>query len=83
MRLNKVRTGHRLPQKFMMLMIRLVSRDPDQPQDGIRTVLYRPKFFGKPFQDLMHEAMYRPTYWARGECSLFGAFTSLKMGCRY
>ena len=83
MRLRKVETGHRLPQKLMMRMIRLISRDPGQPQDGVKTVFYRPKFFGKPFTDLMHQTMHGHSCWTRGERELFASFTSLLNECRY
>jgi len=52
MRLHAVETGHRLPQKLILRMIRLVSGDPDQPFDVVKTMLYRPEFFGKPYSEL-------------------------------
>lgn len=83
MRLPKVATGQRLPQKMLLGMIRLMSRDPDAPPDILRTVLYRPEFFGRPYSDLVHTLLRGPSDWSAGERELFAAFTSQLNSCRF
>jgi hypothetical protein len=83
MRLPKVATGHRLPQKVMLGLIRLMSRDPADPPDIVRTVLYRPEFFGRPYSNLVHELLRGPSEWSVGERELFAAFTSRMNECRF
>jgi hypothetical protein len=83
MRLPKVATGQRLPQRALFGMIRLLSRDPAQPPDIVRTVLYRPKYFGRPYSDLVHALLRGPSDWSAGERELLAAFTSHLNACRF
>ena len=83
MRLHTVETGHRLPQKLILWMIRLISRDPYQPPDVVKTVMYRPEFFGKPYSSLVHAVMRGPSSWTVGERELFAAFVSHKNECQF
>ena len=83
MRLHTVETGHRLPQKLILRMIRLVSRDPHQPVDILKTVMYRPEFFGKPYSSLVHAVLRGPSSRTVGERELFAAFTSRKNECQF
>jgi hypothetical protein len=83
MRLPKIATGHRLPQKVILGMIRLLSRDPGAPPDIVKTLLYRPEFFGRPYSDLVHELLRGPSEWSVGERELFAAFTSRMNECRF
>jgi hypothetical protein len=86
MRLPKVATGQRLPQKALLSMVRVVSRasgDPVSPSDIMRTVLYRPKLFGKPYSELIHALLRGPSDWSAGERELLAAFTSRLNACRF
>lgn len=83
MRLRKVATGHRLPQKAKLGVIRLLAHDPASPPDIVRVVLYRPEFFGQPYSDLVHALLRGPSEWSAGERELFAAFTSRLNECRY
>ncbi len=83
MRLHKVATGHRLPQKAMLGMIRLMTHDPSEPQDIVKTVLYRPEFFGRPYSNLVHELLRGPSEWSAGERELFASFTSRLNECQF
>ena len=83
MRLPKVATGHRLPQKVMLGVIRLLSRDPAASSDVVKTLLYRPEFFGRPYSDLVHDLLRGPSEWSVGERELFAAFTSRMNECRF
>lgn len=83
MRLHNVATGHRLPQKALLGVIRLMAHDPSAPPDILRTVLYRPEFFGRPYSNLVHELLRGPSEWPVAERELFAAFTSHLNECRF
>jgi hypothetical protein len=83
MRLSRLERGHRLPQKLMLRMIRLMSRDPSQPLDIIKTMLYRPEYFGRQASDLYRTLLRGPSEWSVGERELFAAFTSSLNACRF
>jgi hypothetical protein len=74
MRLSKVEHQHRLPQKLMLVVMRLIigRRAPDV----LRTLLYRPELFGKPFAQWVQAVMRGPSVWSIGQRELFAAFTS-------
>jgi hypothetical protein len=74
MRLRAVEHRHRLPERLKLTLIRLVSgrRVPDV----VKTLLYRPEFFGKPMGDWTQAVMRGPSSWSVGERELFAAFTS-------
>jgi hypothetical protein len=74
MRLAVVNYGHRLPQKILLNLSRLVHSS--EPLDVVKVFMYRPEFFGKPFCDLGHAVLRGPSDWSVGERELFGAFTS-------
>jgi DnaJ-domain-containing protein 1 len=49
----------------------------------IRTILYRPDFFGKHFSALTQTVMRESRHWSAGECELFAAFVSRKNQCHF
>ena len=79
MRLGVLDRGHRLKHRLMLRVIRLLSRT--DPPDVVKTLLYRPEFFGEPFSDLVHHAMRGPSEWSVGERELFAAYTSKLNQC--
>ena len=79
MRLGVVERGHRIPQKLQLAMIRVVTRR--RAVDIIRTVMYRPEFFGRPMNEWTQRVMRGPSDWAVWERELFAAFTSLQPVC--
>ena len=81
MRLRVVERGHRLPQKLIMGMIRVMSRQ--RVVDIIRTLLYRPRFFGRPISVWTQTVMRGPSPWSVWERELFAAFTSRLNKCRF
>jgi uncharacterized peroxidase-related enzyme len=64
-------------------MIRLMTRDPHQPLDIVKTVMYRPAFFGKPYSSLVDVVMRGPSSWTIAERELFAAFVSSKNECQF
>jgi hypothetical protein len=81
MRLRRVERGHRLRQKLMLGMIRVLSGR--RPQDILRTLFYRPELFGKPFSACLQPVMRGPSDWSVGERELFAAFVSRKNQCPF
>jgi hypothetical protein len=80
-RLAKVHSGHALKQKLMLLMIRVFGRR--SPPGVIRTLLYRPDFFGKRMSALTQKIMRGPSPWSVGERELFAAFVSRLNQCLF
>ena len=81
MRLHVVERGHQLPEKLKLAMIRLVTGR--RVVDIIRTLLYRPGFFGRPLSEWTQAVMRGPSEWEVGERELFAAFTSRLNRCRF
>jgi hypothetical protein len=81
MRLHAVEHRHRLPERLKLALIRLVGgrRVPDV----VKTLLYRPEFFGRPMCDWTQAVMRGPSPWSVGERELFAAFTSHLNRCRF
>jgi hypothetical protein len=49
----------------------------------VKTLLYRPELFGRPFSAELHRVMRGPSDWSAGERELFAGFTSLLNQCPY
>jgi hypothetical protein len=79
MRLHRVATGQRLPQKLLLTLIRLMG-DVD---DIMRLLFYRPDFFGRPFSNAVQSALRGPSAWTVGERELFAAFVSRQNQCAF
>ena len=54
-----------------------------EPDDVIKTSLYRPEFFGRAWIDLLHAVLRGPSDWTPGERELFAAFTSGLNTCHF
>jgi len=81
MRLPILETGHRLPQRLKLAFIRLVSRG--EPPDVLKTLYYRPDYFGSPALALVHSVLRGPSPWTVGERELFAAFVSAQNQCPF
>ncbi len=81
MRLRAVEHGHRLPEKLKLIMIRLVGMR--RVPDIVKTLMYRPEFWGKPMCDWTEAVMRGPSEWSVGERELFAAFTSRLNQCLF
>ena len=81
MRLKRLENGHRLRQKLQLRMMQLIMRV--RIPDVVRTLLYRPEFFGKSFSAVTHSVMRLSREWSAGECELFAAFVSGKNQCSF
>jgi hypothetical protein len=81
MRLAVVDTGHASEEAAMLAMIR--ERTGNEPLGVVKTLLYRPELFGRPFSDALEIAMRGPSEWTPGERELFAGFTSLLNQCPF
>lgn len=54
-----------------------------EPDDVIKTSMYRPRFFGRPWIHLLRTVMRGEFECSAGERELFAAFTSRLDACRY
>jgi len=78
MRLKKVHSGHRLREKAILTIMRLmVGHAPGV----VRTLFYRKEFFGQKFSVLTQQVMRGPSPWSVGEREIFAAFVSRLNQC--
>jgi hypothetical protein len=81
MRLDILDHGHSFGAKALFTMIRLVSRHP--APDVIKTLKYRPDFFGTPMGGFFQEVMRGPSEWSVGERELMASFVSKTNECEF
>jgi hypothetical protein len=81
MRLSVVDGGHAPEEAAVLEAIR--ERSGHEPLGVVKTLLYRPELFGRPFSDALEQAMRGESEWSPGERELFAAFTSLLNQCPY
>jgi len=79
MRLGVVENGHSIGRKALLLLVRVMLRS--RPPDVVRTLLYRPTFFGNRMAAWTNSIMRGPSEWSVGERELFAAFTSQLNQC--
>ena len=79
MRLRAVEHNHRLPERLKLILIRLVGMR--RVPDIVKTLMYRPAFWGRPMCDWTQAVMRGPSEWSVGERELFAAFTSRLNQC--
>jgi len=79
MRLKRVEHRHRLKEKLILGLIRVMQgrRAPDI----LRTLFYRPEFLGRPISQWTQAVMRGPSDWSVAERELFAAFTSKLNQC--
>jgi hypothetical protein len=80
-RLDVLNHGHKLRIKALFTMIRVVSGH--RAPDVIRTLMYRPEFFGQPVGAVFQEAMRGPSAWSIGERELMAGFVSKTNECEF
>jgi hypothetical protein len=80
MRLANVESGHSLPQRAVLALIR--HRWGGVP-DTQKTFWYRRRLFGRPITRLVHTVTRGPSPWSPGERELFAAFVSSLNQCPF
>lgn len=81
MRLAVLDSGHPFRMKAMFAMIRVVSRHP--VPDVVKTVMYRPEYFGKAMGAVFQAVMRGPSEWSVGDRELMAAYVSKTNECEF
>lgn len=81
LRLQKLRNGHAWREKLQFAVFPRVFRFP--VPDVVRTVAFRPKFFGKHFSALVQSALRGPSFWTVAERELFAGWVSSRNQCTF
>jgi hypothetical protein len=80
-RLSVVDHGHAPEQAAFLQEVR--ERSGREPLGVVKTLLYRPELFGRPFTGELQGVMRGPSDWSAGERELFAGFTSLLNQCLF
>lgn len=80
-RLQKVAHGHGFKEKVVLALFGFMMKRP--APDVVRTLLYRRKFWGDRFNDLLQPVMRGDGPWPIGERELFAAFIANLNRCRF
>jgi hypothetical protein len=80
-RLSNLERGHRPGIRFFLGFVRLVSRK--EPADVVKTLYYRPEFYGAAYSTLLQDIMRGPSGWSVGQRELFAAYTSRLNMCPF
>ena len=79
MRLGVLDHGHPLTTKALFAFIHLVSRH--RAPDVVKTLRYRPDFFGARMGNVFQEVMRGPSQWSVADRELMAAFVSNTNAC--
>ncbi|HEY5926947.1 MAG TPA: hypothetical protein VIV11_34910 [Kofleriaceae bacterium] len=81
MRLEILNSGHAFKMKALFTVMRLLSRQ--RVPDVIKTLTYRPDFFGNPLNECFQETMRGKSEWSVGDRELMAAFVSKVNECEF
>jgi hypothetical protein len=81
MRLDVLDHGHPLQTKALFVLIRLLSRH--RAPDVVKTLRYRPEFFGARMGDVFQEVMRGPSQWSVADRELMAAWVSRVNSCEF
>lgn len=81
MRLHSLESGHEPGEARVLDAIR--EYRGAEPPDVLKTLHYRPEIFGRPYSDVLEQAMRGPSDWSVGERELFAAFVSSLNQCPF
>jgi hypothetical protein len=81
MRLGILNSGHALKFKAMFAVMRVMTRQ--RVPDVVKTLTYRPDFFGNPLNECFQDAMRGDSPWSVGDRELMAAFVSKMNECEF
>jgi hypothetical protein len=81
MRLEILDRGHTLRMKAVLKLIGVMSGAP--APDVVKTLTYRPEFFGKPMGTVFQEVMRGPSEWSVAEREMMAAYVSKVNECEF
>lgn len=81
MRLGVLDHGHPLRMKALFAFIHVISRH--RVPDVVKTLRYRPEFFGSGMSDVFQEVMRGPSEWPIGDRELMAAYVSRINACEF
>ena len=81
MRLGILNSGHGLKFKAMFAVMRVMTRQ--RVPDVVKTLTYRPDFFGNPLNECFQDAMRGDSPWSVGDRELMAAFVSKVNECEF
>jgi len=81
MRLEVLDSGHTFGKKALFVLIRLITRHP--APDVVKTLTYRPEFFGAPMSAVFQEVMRGSSEWTIADRELMAAFVSKTNECEF
>lgn len=81
MRLAVLDHGHTFGKKALFKMIRVLSGHP--VQDVVKTLTYRPEFFGAPMGEVFQEVMRGPSEWSIADREMMASFVSKTNECEF
>ena len=79
-RLDVIDHGHTGREEEFVQAVREQGREPS---GVVKTLLYRPEIFGRPFSSELERVMRGPSDWTPGERELFAGFASLLNQCPF
>ena len=80
MRLAALDHGHRGRGR---LFVRLLDKVSGRAPDVVKTLMYRPDFFGRPASRAFQRILRGPSPWSVPERELFAAYTSRLNQCPF
>jgi hypothetical protein len=81
MRLDALDRGHPLATGLLFVLTRLVSGH--RAPDVVKTLKYRPDFFGAGMSEVFQAVMRGPSAWSIGDRELMAAYVSKVNACEF
>ena len=81
MRLDVLDHGHPPTTKALFALIHLMSGH--RAPDVVKTLRFRPEFFGGPMRDVFQEVMRGPSQWSVADRELMAAWVSSVNSCEF
>jgi hypothetical protein len=81
MRLGILDNGQSFGTKMKYALIRVLSGYP--APDVVKTLEYRPDYFGTPMRAVVHEAMRGESQWSVGDREIMAAYVSKTNECEF